>query len=187
MPAATSCATVVVRGCGKGADRVEKLCETVMVILMCRRPPARRGLGANAPQVLQRTAELIPNQLKFSAPRRLPPWTASTDPASGANHCSTAVDKCLEGRTVRQPRAGSRARSVRTISNRTTRRRLGRPPLPARGPELLTETFLWQNMRLAMWPIGGPDGHVARHQFLLTLRQVQPLALSTSRHSIEWV
>lgn len=44
-----------------------------------------------------------------------------------------------------------------------------------------TETFLSQNMRLAISPIGGPDGHVARDQFLLTLRQVQPLASSTSR------
>jgi len=42
-----------------------------MVILMCRRSPARRGRGANAPQVLQRTAELIPNQLRFSALSRL--------------------------------------------------------------------------------------------------------------------
>ena len=44
-----------------------------MVILMCRRSPARRGLGANAPQVLQRTAELIPNRLRFSAPLTLHP------------------------------------------------------------------------------------------------------------------
>jgi hypothetical protein len=43
------------------------------VILMCRRSPARGGLGANAPQVLQRAAELIPNQLKLSAPPRLHP------------------------------------------------------------------------------------------------------------------
>ena len=45
-----------------------------MVILMCRRSPARRGLGADAPQILQRTAELIPNQLKFSALPTLHPW-----------------------------------------------------------------------------------------------------------------
>jgi hypothetical protein len=38
-----------------------------MVILTCRRSPACRGLGANAPQVLQLTAELIPNQLRFPA------------------------------------------------------------------------------------------------------------------------
>src|SRR5271168_3606660 len=31
------------------------------------------GLGANAPRVLQRTAEM-PNQLKFSAPLTLHPW-----------------------------------------------------------------------------------------------------------------
>jgi len=43
------------------------------VILTCRRSPTRRGLGANAPQVLQRAAELIPNQLKFSASPRLHP------------------------------------------------------------------------------------------------------------------
>jgi len=39
-----------------------------------RRSPARKGVGANAPQALQRTAELIPNQLKFSAPSTLHPW-----------------------------------------------------------------------------------------------------------------
>ena len=42
-----------------------------MVIPMCRRSPACRGLGAHAPGVLQRTAELIPNQLRFSAPPTL--------------------------------------------------------------------------------------------------------------------
>jgi hypothetical protein len=57
----------------RGADRAEKLGETFMVILMCRRSPACRGLGTNAPQVLQRTAELIPNQLRFSAPPTLHP------------------------------------------------------------------------------------------------------------------
>jgi hypothetical protein len=41
-----------------------------MVILMCRRSPACEGLGANAPGVLQRTAELIPNQLNSQHPRR---------------------------------------------------------------------------------------------------------------------
>lgn len=34
-----------------------------MVIPMCRRSPACRGVGADTPGVLQRTAELIPNQL----------------------------------------------------------------------------------------------------------------------------
>jgi len=52
------------------------------VILMCRRSPARRGLGANAPQVLQRAAELIPDQLKFSAPSRLHPWGLTRRKAS---------------------------------------------------------------------------------------------------------
>jgi len=38
-----------------------------MVILTCRRSPACRGVEAKAPDVLQRTAEPIPKQLKFSA------------------------------------------------------------------------------------------------------------------------
>ena len=46
-----------------------------MVIPMCRRSKACRGLGAGAPGVLQRTAELIPNQLRFSAPPTLHPLT----------------------------------------------------------------------------------------------------------------
>jgi hypothetical protein len=77
LPAATLCADVVVRGRRQGfkvVGRVEKLSGAIMAILRCRRSPARRGLGANAPQVLQRTAELIPNQLRFSAPPRLHPW-----------------------------------------------------------------------------------------------------------------
>jgi hypothetical protein len=54
------------------------------VILMCRRSPARRGLGANAPQVLQRTAELIPDQLKFSASFTLHPCGVThRNPARG--------------------------------------------------------------------------------------------------------
>ena len=44
-----------------------------MVIPMCRRSPACRGLGADTPGVLQRTAELIPNQLRFSVPPTLHP------------------------------------------------------------------------------------------------------------------
>ena len=56
-----------------------------MVILMCRRSPARRGLGADAPQVLQRTAELIPNQLKFSALPTLHPLGTSPPTPVWAN------------------------------------------------------------------------------------------------------
>jgi hypothetical protein len=51
----------------KVAGRVEKLCRAIMVILTCRRSPACRGVEAKAPDVLQRTAEPIPKQLKFSA------------------------------------------------------------------------------------------------------------------------
>jgi hypothetical protein len=40
---------------------------------MCRRSPACTGLGANAPEVLRRTAELIPNQLNSQHPRRYTP------------------------------------------------------------------------------------------------------------------
>jgi hypothetical protein len=68
-----------------------------MVILMCRRSPARKGLGANAPRVLQRTAELIPNLLRFSAIHRLHPWDylallglGRLDPRSGAQATMTA-------------------------------------------------------------------------------------------------
>jgi hypothetical protein len=38
-----------------------------MMILMRRRSQAFKGPGGNAPRVLRRTAELIPNRLKFSA------------------------------------------------------------------------------------------------------------------------
>jgi len=113
----------------RGADRVEKLAETVIVILMCQRPPARTGLGANAPQVLQRTAELVPNQLKFSAPRTIP----SLGPlhrSPAANHCSTAVDKCPQGRTLRQ--RGARIGASRSATRSTASRRSG--GVPAGGP-----------------------------------------------------
>ena len=67
----------------KGAGRVEKLCGAIMVILMCRRSPARRGFGADAPQVLQRTAELIPNQLRFSALPTLHPCGSTAESRLG--------------------------------------------------------------------------------------------------------
>ena len=74
-------ATVVFAGRDEGADRGEKhrreqLCGTVMVILMRRRSPARRGLGAKAPGVLRRTAEPIPNQLNSQHLRRYTRWDA---------------------------------------------------------------------------------------------------------------
>jgi hypothetical protein len=45
-----------------------------MVILTCRRSPACRGVEAKAPEVLRRTAELIPNQLNS---QRFPRYTLS--------------------------------------------------------------------------------------------------------------
>jgi len=41
-----------------------------MVILTCRRSPACRGVEAKAPEVPQRTAELIPNQLNSQQHQR---------------------------------------------------------------------------------------------------------------------
>jgi len=59
-----------------------------MVILNRRRSPARRGLGANAPRVRQRTAEHIPNQLKFSAPATVHRFAVTaSSPPSGSTAC----------------------------------------------------------------------------------------------------
>ena len=66
-----------------------------MVIPMCRRSPACRGLGADAPGVLQRTAELIPNQLRFSAPPTLHPEALiPVEADSGANPIPPRAVRC---------------------------------------------------------------------------------------------
>ncbi len=100
----------------------DKLCETVMVILMCRRAPARRGLGVNTPQVPQRTAELVPNQLRFSTPPTLHLWGLTRRIPFGAapfaRLASVAGGRPIPARGRVPPAAASSTRS-RTASGGT--------------------------------------------------------------------
>jgi hypothetical protein len=66
-----------------------------MVIPTCRRSPACRGLGADAPGVLQRAAELIPNQLRFSAPPTLHPLALIPVESDSGRTDSTACPALL--------------------------------------------------------------------------------------------
>jgi hypothetical protein len=93
-----------------------------MVILMCRRSPACRGRGANTPQVLQRTAEVIPNQLRFSAPPTLQPWglirRIPSRAAPFGRLASVAGGRRIQARG-RVPRAAATSTRSRTSSGGT--------------------------------------------------------------------
>jgi len=97
-----------------------------MVIPTCRRSPACKGVEAKAPEVLQRTAELIPNQLRFSAPSTLHPWGLTCRIPFGAPPFSR-----LQGLPALLAVDGCR-RVVAFVG----------PPLPARGAELLAAALL---------------------------------------------
>lgn len=93
-----------------------------MVILMCGRSPERRGFGATAPEVRQRTAELIPNKLRFSAPPTLHPRRLTRRIPLGAEPLQT---RCLRSTIPSRPWESIASRfAAGKIRFRRSRRRL---------------------------------------------------------------
>jgi hypothetical protein len=86
-----------------------------------------RGLGANAPRVLRRTAEPIPNQLSFSAAPTLHPGGAPHRTSSGLRAASQAAGITANRRIQtrgRVPRAAAADTRSRTPSDGAPRHRV---------------------------------------------------------------